>query len=313
MNAIYSIKPGAAACAVTVNQVWNQGTGSDLASGYTNFVTVNQGSEIVLFAYNKATQKTDVYTLSGGAPVLNAAAQPKLDGGPWDNLSSFVLGNNLYLLTYRTDNGTFGFYGVNADLSVTPPYLFSLPRNTPSKGFTDIGPFTAISQQYILAYDTNTGHVANFSVAVTPTSTGGVPPLLALNVWDHHWAKSWTKFAFFQLGGANFFFKINIGKINVNIDHIQDTPSLGTVEVGSYLQGQLPDALKINITAIVPWSGGEPYLLTYIAATGATVVYRIHADCQGWTSLNASTTVTGSTQVVPYRAGGVSYVLFYQA
>jgi hypothetical protein len=224
-----------------------------------------------------------------------------------------VLGNEPYLLTYRRDNGTFGFYRVGADLSVSPPYLFALPRNTPSHGFTSIGAFTSLSQQYVLGYDFDTGYVSNFSVVVTPSSTGGVPPLLALNVWYHQWAQGWTRFAFFQLGGANFFFKINTKKLNVNIDHIQDNPAMGTVEVGSYLQAQLPDALTIDLTAPVPWDNGEPYLLTYIAASGATVVYRIHADCQGWTSLFAGATVTGATQAVPYRIGNTTYTLFYQA
>ncbi|HTB12044.1 MAG TPA: hypothetical protein VK752_10745 [Bryobacteraceae bacterium] len=309
MSTIYSIKPDPAKGGVTLDQVW---TGGALASGYSNFVPVNNA----LFAYNKSTDKTDVYTLSSGAPwIAPSGAHPDLSGGPWDNLSTFVLGNQRYLLTYRRDNGTFGFYSVNADLSVSPPYLFVLPRNTPSKGFTEVAPFSSIGQQFVLGYDHDTGHVANFSVAVISSSAGGVPPLLALNIWDHHWAKNWTCFAFFQLGGANFFFKINRveGKVNnVNIDHIQDNPAMGTVEIGTYLQEKLPDALSISIVAPVPWDDGEPYLLTYIASSGATVVYRIHADCQGWTSLNASTTIKGATQAVPYRIGNATYVLFYQ-
>ena len=61
-----------------------------------------------------------------------------------------------------------------------------------------------------------------------------------------------------------------------------------------------------------PWTNGEPYLLTYIASSGATVVYRIHADCQGWTSLAACSTEKGATQTIPYRIGSNSFVLFYQ-
>jgi hypothetical protein len=93
---------------------------------------------------------------------------------------------------------------------------------------------------------------------------------------------------------------------------MQDNPALGSVEVGSYLQEQLPDALSITNTAIVPWANGEPMLLTYIAATGATVVYRIHADCQGWTSLHACTAEKRAAQVIPYRIGATSYALFYE-
>ena len=216
-------------------------------------------------------------------------------------------------MTYRGDNGTFGFFHVNTDLSVSKPLSFALPRNTPTHGFTTVAPYTSLGLQYIAGYSYDTGIVANFSLTVTSVSADGVPPLQPLNVWYHQWAKGWSHFAFFQMGGANFFFKINREKLNVNIDHMQDNPAMGSVEVGSYLQGKLPDALKIDSTAAIPWADGEPYLLTYIASTGATVVYRIHADCEGWSSMNSSTTVTGATQTVAYRIGSTSFVLLYAA
>lgn len=313
MSSIYSIVPAASSGAVALSQVWTQGATGGIAAGCTAMAQVVVGSATVLFAYNKATQKTTAYTLSAAAPWVNPVpSTANLSGGPWDLLTSFVLGNEPYLLTYRGDNGTFGFYKVAADLSVSAPYPFVLPRNTPTKGFTTVGAFTAINQQFVLGYDFATGQVAIFSVVVTPTSIGGVPPLLALDVWYHQWAQGWTHFAFFQLGSANFFFKINTAKLNVNIDHIQDTPSLGTVEVGSYLQAQLPDALVISATAAIPWADGEPYLLTYIASSGSTAVYRIHGDCQGWSSLNASVAEKGASLVVSYRVAGTSYALLYQ-
>ena len=124
-------------------------------------------------------------------------------------------------------------------------------------------------------------------------------------------APRWTHFAFFQLGGTNFFFKINLDKLNVNIDHIQDNPAAGTVEVGSWLQSQLPDALSVDAAATIPWVHGEPYLVTYIAASGKTEVLHIHGDCQGWDHLWSGPTVAGASLVVPYRVGDLSYVLFY--
>jgi hypothetical protein len=312
LNSIYSVT--SAPSGVALNKVWAQGAEGGLAAGYTSLVPVHIGANAVLVAYNKAMQKTDVYTLLDRAPwVQPANAQPDLTGGPWDSLSTFVLGNEPYLMTYRRDTGTFGFFHVARDLAISKPYSFALPRNTPTHGFTTVAPYTSLGQQYVAGYNFDTGIVANFSLAVTSTSAGGAPPLLALNVWYHQWAKGWTRFAFFQLGGANFFFKINTDKLNVNIDHMQDNPAMGSVEVGSYLQTQLPDALSIDIAAHIPWADGEPYLLTYIASTGATVVYRIHADCQGWTSLNASATEQGASQALPYRMGDTSFVLFYQA
>jgi len=52
-------------------------------------------------------------------------------------------------------------------------------------------------------------------------------------------------------------------------------------------------------------------LLTYIAASGATAVYRIHGNCMGWTSLCSDTTPANATLALPYRTGDTSFVLFY--
>ena len=180
-------------------------------------------------------------------------------------------------------------------------------------GFTTIAPFTSLSGQYFLGYNINDGTVAAFSISVIPTSAGSIPPLIALNVWYHRWARGWTRFVFFQLGGANFFFKINTAKLNVNIDHLQDNPAAGTIEVGTTLQSQLPDALKIDIATLVPWSYGDPYFLTYTASTGQTAVYHIHADCKGWDEAVAQVTTAGATQIISYRIGTSSYALFYGA
>jgi len=311
---IFAIRPTQTVNKVSLERVWTAGEKDELAVGYNSAVTVKVGSGLFLFAYNKTTQQTDVYALSDGPPwARRVDSKINFDGGPWDSLDAFVFGNVPYLLTYRTDDGTFGFFRLENDFSVSPPYKFALPRNTPTKGFTTVAPFTSLGAQYMLGYNFNDGTVAIFSVAVTPSSTGNVPPLIALNVWYHRWAQGWTRFAFFQMGGANFFFKINTAKLNVNIDHVQDNPAAGTVEVGSYLQSQLPDALSIDVAARVPWNHDEPYLLTYVASNGATVVYLIHTDCQGWTPFGAATTVDSASIVTPYRVGDSTYVLFYRA
>jgi hypothetical protein len=309
MTAIYALKPGTGG--VSLDPVWQATEG--LAKGYTALVAVQVGTTTALYAYNKATQKTDVYTLTGGAPwVQPAAVKVELTGPAWDSLATFVLGNEPYLMTYEREHGTFGFFRIAGDLSVSKPYSFAFARNTPTRGFTTVAAYSSLSQLTFTGYDFDTGIVANFSLAITPSSAGDAPPLLAQNVWYHQWAKGWTHFAFFQLGGANFFFKINTAKLNVNIDHMQDNPAMGSVEVGSYLQAQLPDALSITSAAHVPWDNGEPYLLTYIASSGAAVVYRIHADCQGWTSVGSCAAEKNASQTIPYRVGGTTFVLFYQ-
>lgn len=309
MTSIYAINP--ATSGVTLDPVWQQAA-AELAAGYTAMIAVQAGATTALYAYNQATQKADVYTLTDRAPwVQLSSAKVDLSGPAWESLSTFVLGNEPYLMTYEKTHGNFGFYRIAPDLTVSKPYTFYFARNTPTHGFTTVGVYSSLSQITFTGYSFDTGIVANFSLAVTPSSADGTPPLLAQNVWYHQWAKGWTRFAFFQLGGSNFFFKINTAKLNVNIDHMQDNPAMGSVEVGSYLQAQLPDALNVTNTAHIPWTNGEPYLLTYIASSGATVVYRIHADCQGWTSLAACTTEKNAALTIPYRIGDHSFVLFY--
>lgn len=322
VSQIFAVRPTHTVDQVSFDRVWHSADGGGLADGYTNATSVRLGDGLFLCAYNKTTGGADLYTLAGAAPWiklvdsridLHAGEVAAFKHGFWENLSSFVLGGDSYLLTYRPNDGTFGFFRLSQDRSASPPYTFSMPRNTPTPNFTTVAPFTSLGAQYVLGYNFNDGTVAAYSVSVITSAADGVPPLNALNVWYHHWAKNWTRFAFFQLGGSNFFFKINTGKLNVNIDHLQDNPALGTVEVGSRLDQQLPDALSIDIAAVVPWSHGDPRLLTYIASSGVTAFYRIHGDCLGWTKLaaNTDTTVAGAIMVIPYHVGDDSYALFY--
>jgi hypothetical protein len=190
------------------------------------------------------------------------------------------------------------------------PYNFVNRRDWPTQNFTEVTPFVSLGLVYVLCYDGVKGTVAVYSLDVISSSAGGVPPLNMLNVWYHHWAKGWHVFSFFQLGKSNFFFKINTAKLNVNIDHLQDNPAMGSVEIGSWLQDQMPNALDVTLASIIPWENGEPYLSTYDGKTNDLNIYRIHADCQGWTKLN-STTVDPSTQLYTYRLGDTSFLLFY--
>jgi hypothetical protein len=312
---LYAARPGASG-EVLLQQVWAQSAESGLAPGYSHLVPVHVGNRVILLAYDKANGRTATYSLSDGPPWLEPIDNRiDLAGGPWDVVDTFIFGNAPYVMTYRKDHGAFGFFKIADDLSSSPPYTFANLRKWPnmgfSEGFSTVAPMASLGAQYVLAYSFETGIVAIYSLATITSAANGVPPLLAQNVWYHEWARGWTNFAFFQLGGANFFFKINVDKLNVNIDHIQDNPAAGTVEVGSYLQSQLPDALSINAARRLPWSDGEPYLLTYIASSGKTEILRVHADCLGWTRVNTGQTMPGASVIAPYRVGDTSYVLFY--
>jgi hypothetical protein len=306
MTNIYSINPELSG--VTLDQTAFDA--SILPEGYSSLVALPNAK--VLYAYNKTTKLTDAYQLSVDAPFLSPlfAGNSDLDLFAWDSLRSFVLGNKSYLMAYEKTHGNFGFYEVMSDYTLSKPYTFMNMRSWPTQNFSEVQTFVATGLMYVLAYDDAKGTVAIFSLDVVATSAGGIPPLNMLNVWYHQWAKNWEAFSFFQLGQSNFFFKINKGKINVNIDHVLDSPALGTVEIGSYLQNLLPNALNVTLSSIIPWADGEPYLATYDGKTNDVNIYRIHADCQGWTNLN-TTTVMPTTQMLAYRINDTSFILFY--
>lgn len=320
MTEIYSVAAASKVDQIALTRQWRQDHSSGLAAGYTNLVPIQFEKRTVLLAFNAGNQRIDAYALTATEPWVEAdPGKRKLPSDketeePWDSLGAFVLGNVHYVYAYCRKTGRVGFFALHDDLSLSDPYVYAPSHTTPSAGFTTIAPYTSLGQQYLLGYDSDTGRVENISVSVTPSSVGSTPPLLAQNVWFHTWAKGWTHFAMFQLGGANFFFKINkyhVDKPDVNIDHMQDDPSKGSIEVGRHLQSQLPAPSSIGAAVIVPWAGGAPYLLTYIASTGDAALYAIHADCLGWTEQASTKTLFGAAALVPYRIGDTSYVLFY--
>src|SRR5581483_4891628 len=226
--------------------------GPALSAQYSSLL-VHPAHPSTLLAYDGGSGRADTYTLAADKPwiekgdakvELPVPATGDKDAGGWDTLKPFVLGNAAYLLAYRRHDGTFSFFPLTGDLKVTAPFTKAMPRNTPTPGFTTVAPFDALGSQYVLGYDTNAGTVGIYSLAVQTKTDDGSPSLNFLNVWYHQWAKFWTAFSFFQFGGSNFFFKINKGvkPADVNIDHIQDDPAKGTVEVGTKLGSILPDA-----------------------------------------------------------------------
>jgi hypothetical protein len=281
--------------------------------GYTSLTSIRVKNDTVLYAYNQTAKTFDAYKISANAPCLTGVISNSsgLNLFAWDIVKSFNLGNKPYLLTYEAKSGTMGFYEINDDFSVSLPYTFENQRSWPTQNFSEVTPFVSLGLLYVLCYDKSKGTVAIFSLDVIATSTGGVPPLNMLNVWYHQWAKEWQDFAFFTLGQSNFFFKINKGpKLNVNIDHVQDNPTMGTVEIGSYLQNLLPNAIDVSLAATIPWAGGEPYLATIDSQKNELNIYRIHADCQGWTNLN-TTPVNACNLMITFRLDNTSYILIY--
>lgn len=311
---LYRVQAGAKREQLSVETVWLQKGPEPLATGYKQLVALAVAGENYLVAFDSKGSGS-LFRVNAKAPWIEPAAATINLGGEYDIVEPFILGDAPYLLAYETTKGLFSFIPIANDLSSQPPYKFSHPRVPLTAGFTMTQPIVVNSLVYVLCYSFTTGNVNIYSLSVTSTPQPGSPPgapaLLALPVSVHQWAKSWTRFVFFTLGGETLFFKINVGpKLNVNIDRVLDDPSLGTVEVGTRLQDQIEDPKKVDIAESFTMNGGDPYFVTYMK-TGMTTWNRIHGDCQGWTREAAVVAVKDATQIVPYRLGNDNYVLFY--
>ena len=284
-----------------------------VGGGFRNIVPLRAGGQDALLAFDANGQCTAFRALPAAPWIEPVACEIRL-GGPADIVEPFVIGLNPHLLAYAAEAGTLSFIPIGDDLKARPPYVFSRKRAPITTGFTVVKPLVFNGLVSVLCYSFTTGEVDIFSLNVTATlmsgAKPGTPPLLMRPLWIHQWAKNWTRFAFFTLGLENFFFKINVGKVNVNIDHIMDDPGTGTVEVGTYLQDQLDDPKGVEIVASFSMKGGEPYFVAY-RKNGQTGFYRIHSDCQGWTREAELDAGGGVTQIIPYETGGERFQLFY--
>lgn len=312
MASIYKVIPGSKRDTLELHQVLSSTTLP--GPGFQQIVPVNVGGKTFLLAFNDQGEGS-VFFMRATEPVIEGPQDITLKIGTGiTNVEPFILGNLPYLLTYDAKGGTFSIYPIGSDVSLQTPYTFVRTRVPATQNYTVTEPVVINNMVYILCYSFTTGEVDAWSVNVTSVpqagSKPGTPALLMLPTWIHQWAKNWTHFAFFYMGEELFFFKINTGKLNVNIDHILDDPSEGSVEVGTHLENQLDDPKNVDIVEPFTMGGGEPHFVYYFK-TGKTQLFRIHADCQGWTKQADAETEKNATLVVPYQVGSDQFILFY--
>jgi hypothetical protein len=265
---------------------------------YASLSTVTAGQRVCLLGFKSAAGELDVYEFTGAAPCAKLAGNKIQIGVERDIVNTFMLGNRPHLAVYKAKNGIFEIYALGDDLALSAPLqYFRNHEPAITKNFTTVKFFTSFGQVVMLGYDFASGYVAAYTLAATATSPGGVPPIMVTPAWSHMWAPGWTRFAFFQYGGANFFLKTNTAKPNVNIDHINDVLSMGTVEIGSKLN--LPDAQTLNNVEPFVLGGGDPYFVTYVKSTGQAVLYRFRGDCLGWIAAGKVSSQTNAGLVTP--------------
>lgn len=305
---LYLAEQPAPPASLQLEQVWQQSGAEPLAPGYAHLVALESGGAPHLIGID-AKGAASAFKVSAAAPYLEPVASALKLGGPWDIVEPFVLGNIPHLLCYEADQGNFSFFPLDDQLASRPPYTYQRKREPGiTKGFSVAKPIVIDGAVFYLGYSFDGGQVHIYSLAATATSGPRSAPLVSEPVWIHEWARKWTRFAFFELGRETFFLKTNVGKLNVNIDHVQDEPAAGTVEVGTYLD--LEDALDLEVTESFYLGGGDPYFVAYLQS-GKTTVNRFDGNCLGWTAQAQAQTVTDATRIVPVQTGDKCLLLFY--
>lgn len=261
-----------------------------------------------LLVYERNSGATRFYAASLTEPFFVPAGSVDL-GAEWDAIESFVLANTPYLMCYQRTNGHFEFRAVDQHLALSEALEFHRSHEPgPTAGFTMIRPFISMNQVAFMGYNSETGAVAMYTVSAVVTAPPGKPPLKPLCVWSHSWAKKWTRFVFFAMGGSNFFLKTNTGgKGNVNIDRIMDGLVTGTLEVSTEMD--LQEALQQTLNAALILDDGSPCFVT-CKADGSSVIYRIHPDCQSWDKVLAFAGPNAPGHLLTLRFGSQHMVLF---
>jgi hypothetical protein len=305
-SVIYSVAQTANTNKVTVKKVAEP---TAIKTTYASLTSVTVQGKTYLLGYNPAMDAPDLYEFTAKAPWLQPATGTLKVGAGYDIIEPFTLGNRPFVACYTAKNGVFSIFSIADDLSISGPFKF-FRNHEPAltQGFTTLKAFVCFGTVVFLGYNGVNGYVALYTLTTSATSPANTPPLLMTPQWSHVWAKGWTRFAFFQLGGENFFFKTNTWKPNVNIDHVLDGLTTGTIEVASNLNDALKDAQTLNIVEPVVLGTGDPYFVTYMK-DGAMTLNRFHSDCMGWTTVAALTSKTNATQVVPIGAGAKAFLL----
>jgi hypothetical protein len=302
---LYSVRHGDRHATLRVDSVWAPDDAEILNGTYTHLVPLAVGERLLVLAVENGTN-VSAFRFTGSDPWF-APIESHIDlDGSWDLIEPFALGNIPHLLAYAADEGQFSFIPLDGELRSAAPYRYSRRREGATAGFDVVNPISVGGLLYYLCYSFESGQVNIYSLVVTPTSSPNSAPLLSQPVWVHRWASNWTRFAFFQLGGENFFLKTNVGRLNVNIDHVRNSPENGTAEVGTSLD--LEDALELDSVASFYLDQSNPYFVTYMKS-GKTTFNRFHGDCRGWTTEARLDAAGDATHVVPLQAGDECYLL----
>ncbi|MEA2328250.1 MAG: hypothetical protein QOE68_3209 [Thermoanaerobaculia bacterium] len=298
---IFSIQASAKANALAVKEV---GSSTAIAKGFTNLQSIVINGKTYIMGLGKAN--IDLWEFTPKAPFLKPVAQKLKVGAGQTLATAFTIGNQAAVVSYEPKKGQMHFYAINGDLTVSEnPYIYYRNHEPGlTQGFTTLKQFSVFGGVTFIGYRGDNGYVAMYSLGVgasTPPKAGGglagAPPYIMTPQWSHVWAPGWTRFAFFQMGGENFFLKTNTMKPNVNIDHVTDGLTTGTVEVGTELDPAKVFQKYVDQQAFT-LANGDPYFVT-VNSGGAMTFNHFNADCLGWTQVATASAQSGASQLIP--------------
>jgi hypothetical protein len=201
-------------------------------------------------------------------------------------------------LAYDPVSGNINFLQINQELSLSP--VFSLNVGT---GITTIKAFTYRSDQFLIAYNMNTGYVTKYQIIAT-----NLTAISATNVWSAKWAVTWTRFSFFQMGAENFFIKTNLNAVKVNIDHFMDDSNEGSHPVLN--MDAPPQMIGLNNVNAFVDPKGFPYFATY-RTTGELTFNSIYGSCLGWDIECQMNTEANRSLMLPFLINKNNYLILY--
>lgn len=301
---IYSVAPSDKANRVDMSQAAGP---LPIRVSYDNLVATSIDDQPYLLGYNRTDKQLDAYEFQGSSPWLNKVPAKLMAGTNFDAIVPFQLGNAAYLACYKAKAGIFTVFGINSDLSLSSPFQYYRNHEPAvTKGFTALKSFLSAGNVTFLGYNTTSGYVAMYALGMMATSPKTTIPIQMTPQWSHIWAPGWTRFAFFTFGGGNYFLKTNIIKPNVNIDHVLDTLSDGTVEVGTYLN--LSNAQQLAIVEPFTLGFNDPFFVAY-KPDGSTTVYKVRSDCVGWIEAGSATFPPKMSHIVPIALDGKQFLV----
>ncbi len=286
-------------------EVWK---GCGFAESYSSIAAQMVAGTLYLLCYDSRSGDCELFKLNGLESPTKIGAKISIGKGV-DAIDTFMLANAPYILCYATKPGVFTIFGLKDDLTLSEPYAYTRyvePGIT--AGFSTIRVQLWNNSPFIMGYNFDNGHVAIYTIGSTATSDPGTPPIVVHNVWSHIWAVGWTRFAYFQFAGEVFFLKTNTWHPNVNIDHVLDGLSGGTIEVATHMA--LTDAQELeNVTSVV-LEEAHPYFLAYLKS-GSVTLYRFRADGQGWTPIGSAQVTSNMAKAASVQTAQGPVVIWY--